>query len=102
MAVVQQPIEDRRGDHLITKHLPPLHDRTVGGDQHAAALVAAGDQLEKQVRRVWLQRQVAQLINDQQPGFGVLRQPRLQGMLRLGLCKRADQLHGADCLTTIR
>ena len=24
MAVVQQPIEDRRGDHLIAKHLAPL------------------------------------------------------------------------------
>jgi hypothetical protein len=59
MAVVQQPIEDRRGDHLIPVseafsdgvHLPPLHDRPVGGDQHAAALIAAGDQLEEQVRR---------------------------------------------------
>jgi superfamily II DNA or RNA helicase len=98
VAVVQQPIEDRRGDHLIAKHLAPLHDGAVGGDQHAAALVAAGDQLEEQVRRVRLQRQVAQLINDQQPRLGVLRQPGLQGMLRLGLGQRGDQLHGADVL----
>ena len=54
MAVVQQPIEDRRGDHLIAKHLPPLHDEADGGDQHAAPLVAAGDQLKEQVGRDWL------------------------------------------------
>ena len=65
MAVVQQAIEDRRGDHLITEHLTPLHDGTVGGEQHAASLVATGDQLEEQVSRVRLHRHVAQLINDQ-------------------------------------
>jgi hypothetical protein len=59
MPVVHQPIEERAGDHLITEHLTPLHDGSVGGDQHAAALIAAGDQLEGQVRRVCLQRQVA-------------------------------------------
>lgn len=46
MAVVQQSIEDRGGHHLIAKILPPLHDGPIGGDQHAAALVAARDQLE--------------------------------------------------------
>jgi hypothetical protein len=85
---MQQPIKDSRGNHLIAKHLAPLHDGTVGRDQHAAALIAAGDQLEEQVRRVRLKRQVAQLINDQQPGFGVLRHTGFQGMLRLGFGKR--------------
>jgi len=66
MAVVEQPIEDGGGHHLVTKHLTPLHDWAVGGDQYAAALVAAGDQLEEQMGGIGLQRQVAQLVNDQQ------------------------------------
>lgn len=48
--MVQQPIEDRGRDDLITVgaafsegvHLAPLLDGAVGGDQHAAELVAAG------------------------------------------------------------
>ncbi len=66
MAVVQQPIKDRGRHHLIAKDLIPFFDGAIGADQHAALLVAAGDQLEKQVPSFRLQRQVAQLINDQQ------------------------------------
>ena len=47
VAVVQQAIEDRRRHHLIAEHLVRLLDRSVGADQHAALLIAAGDQLEK-------------------------------------------------------
>ena len=34
LAVMEQSIEDRGSDHLITKDLSPLHDRAIGGDQH--------------------------------------------------------------------
>ena len=54
----------------------------------AAALVAPADQLEEQVRRVRFERQVAQFVDDQQLGLGVVRQPLLQPALgmRLGQC----------------
>jgi isopentenyl phosphate kinase len=83
MAVVQQAIENRRRHHLVAEHLPPLLDGAVGADQHTALLVASGDQLEEQMSRLRLQRQVAQLINDQQLGLGVERQPGLQRSLLL-------------------
>jgi hypothetical protein len=93
MAVVQQAIEDRRGDHLIAKHLAPFHDGAVGGDQDAAALLAAGNQLEEQVPRLGFERQVAQLIDDQQFRLAVLRQPHLQHPLLLAFHQRSKQLH---------
>ena len=63
MTVVQQPIEDSGGHHCVTEHLAPLADRPVAGLQQAAAFVAAGDQLEEQVGRTRLRRQVAQLVD---------------------------------------
>jgi hypothetical protein len=69
--VVEQPIEDRGRHHRIAEHLAPFADRTIGSDQHAAALVAARDELEEEMRRVGLERQVAELVDDQQLGLGV-------------------------------
>ena len=68
LAVMQQPVENRRGRHVVAEHGPPLADRLVGCDEHAAALVPPRDQLEQQVRRAGRHRQVAQLVHDQQTG----------------------------------
>ena len=93
MAVVQQPIEDGGRHHLITKHLVPLLNGAVGADQHAALLVTPGDQLEEQVPRLGFERQLAQLIDDQQFRLAVLRQPHLQVPLLLAFDQRPQQLH---------
>ena len=51
VAAVEQPVEDRRGEHLVAgKHGGPLGDALVGGDQHRAAPVAVGDEPEEQAR----------------------------------------------------
>jgi hypothetical protein len=63
MAVVKQPVRDR-GRHHGIEHGTPLTDRTVAGDQHAAAFVAARDELEKEMRGIGLERQVAEFVDD--------------------------------------
>lgn len=98
MAVVHQSIENRRCHHLIAEHLVPFLHWAVGADQHTALLVAAGDQLEEQVCRIGLQRQVAQLIDDQQLAFAVLTQPALQCRVVVGPGQGGDQLHRRDVL----
>jgi hypothetical protein len=45
----------------------------VGGDEHAASLVAPADELKEQVRGLLLERQVAELVDDQ-----VVRPERLR------------------------
>jgi sugar/nucleoside kinase (ribokinase family) len=56
---MQEPVEDRGRHNRIAEHRALLTDRTIAGDQHAAAFVAARHQLEEQVRGVRLERQVA-------------------------------------------
>jgi len=46
---MQEPVEDSGGDHLVAEDLAPLRDHLIGGDEHAAALVAARDELEEEV-----------------------------------------------------
>src|SRR5205809_6141898 len=46
VAVVQQPVQDGRGQHVVAEHAAPLAERLVAGQQDRAALIAAGDQLE--------------------------------------------------------
>src|SRR6478609_8271417 len=62
---LEQPIKECCRHHGIAEHRPPFTDRAIGGDEHGAALVTSADQLEEQVRGIWLERQVAELVNDQ-------------------------------------
>src|SRR5260370_1470088 len=78
VAMVQQPVEDGGGDDSIAEDAAPLADRAGAGDQHRAALIAARDQLKEHKRRIGLEWQVAEVVDDQQPGFGEEAQPLLQ------------------------
>jgi len=93
---MQQPVEDRGGDDGVSEHAAPLADRAIAGDQHAAALVAARHQLEEQMRRIGLERQVAELIHDQQLGLGEMPQALLDPALGLGLGELRHQARGGD------
>jgi hypothetical protein len=41
--VMQEPIEERGGDHGIAEHLAPLGEAAIGSQEHGAALVAGVD-----------------------------------------------------------
>jgi len=47
--VVQQSVEQGRGDHGIAEDLGPFAESAVAGHDHGAALVTGVDQLEEQV-----------------------------------------------------
>ena len=63
--VVQQSVEQGRGDDGIAEHLAPLGEAAVGGEDHGAALVSGVHQLEEQVAAAGHDRQVADLVYDQ-------------------------------------
>ena len=59
--MVRQPVEDGGVHGAIAEDLAPFADRAVRGEEQAAALVMAGDELEEQVRRVGLTATVPSL-----------------------------------------
>ncbi len=45
LAVVQQPVQDGGGEHVVAEHRTPLAEGLVRGADHASSLVAAADEL---------------------------------------------------------
>src|SRR5918995_2902214 len=52
VAVVQQPVQDGRGQHVVAEHAAPFAERLVAGGQDRAAFIAAGGELEDHVGAV--------------------------------------------------
>src|SRR6266571_4390970 len=63
--VVCQPIEQRAGQPLGSKHAGPLVERQIAGDEGRGALVALAEDLEQELRAGRRQGHIAELIDDQ-------------------------------------
>ena len=61
--MVQQAIEQRRGDHRIAEDLAPFSEAAVAGEDHGALFVAGVDQLEEEVGATSGDRQIADLVD---------------------------------------
>ena len=66
MAVVGQPIQQRRGHLGVDEDVGPLGKDQVGRDHHAGVLVELGQQVEQQRPAGLAEGQVAQLVQDHQ------------------------------------
>jgi hypothetical protein len=99
--VLQQPIQDRRGNDRVPKDLPPLAEALVGGQHPSAALIAARDELEEEMGTMLIQRDVADLVDDQQFGQPIVLEALLQSILSLRFGQRGDQAHGCGEQRTI-
>jgi hypothetical protein len=66
--MMEQTVELRGGDDWATEDVAPFGKATVRGEDHRALLVACVDQLEEQVAPAGRDRQVADLVDDQQRG----------------------------------
>jgi len=99
-AVLDEAIDDGACGHGIGEDLRPVHEGEVCCDRDACAFIAFGDDLEKQVRRLALVRNVAEFAARAIAEFrrlGALRplplwddsRPvgRLSGVLRRGQCR---------------
>jgi hypothetical protein len=92
LAVVQQPVQDGRGQHVVAEHAAPLAEGLVAGQQDGAALIAASHQLEDHVGIGAGQREVADLIDDQRGGLEVGLELLGESPRRLGFLEVADQV----------
>ncbi len=92
--VVKQAVQDRRGNHSVAEHLAPSAEALIAGQDHRPALIAPADELEEQIGTLPVDRQVADLVNDQRPGRGVELELVVELALGHGLGERADQVRG--------
>ena len=66
LRVMNDAINHRGGDGDITEAFAPTGKRQVRRHDQRTALIPARHQLEEQVRRVRLDRDIANLVNDEQ------------------------------------
>src|SRR5579864_595665 len=95
MAVMQQAIEDRGRQDVVAEDRAPLRHDLVGGDQQAAAFVPAGDELEKEMSAASLERQVAELVDDEQLRLRVKHQAVAELSVGFGFRQRRQERGGA-------
>ena len=72
--MVHDAVDHRRGHDLVSEHVAPAGEGQVRGQDQRGVFVAAGDQLEEQVRGVLLERDVADFVDDEQSDAAQLGQ----------------------------
>ncbi len=88
-SVMHDTIDDRGGHVSVAEHLAPPSELQVRGEHHAPLLVGIRDDLEQESGPVDVDGQVAQLVDDQQPGAPYRGQFRVEPVL----VPRAPQTH---------
>jgi hypothetical protein len=86
-----QPVEDCGGHHGIAKDLAPFADSEVRGYAHGAALAARADKVEEQMGRIRLEGQIAEPIDDQELGLGVMGESLLEPSVLMRLGELSDK-----------
>ena len=66
--MVEKPVEQRGGDDGIAEDLTPFSEAAIGGEDHGTLLVSGVDELEEQIAAAGNDRQVADLVDDQEGG----------------------------------
>ena len=95
-AVMQDTVQDGRGDGDVGKDLVPLGEGLVGSKDGRRFFIPSGNQLEEQVCALDVHGEVADLIDDEHP---VLRQNLeliRQTVLKMGLLELLNKLMAVD------
>src|SRR5439155_23295620 len=92
--MVEHAIEDGGGDDAVAEDIAPAAEGLVAGQDERPLLVAAADQLEEQVGAALVDRQVADLVDDQEPRHGVELELLLEPALGERLGEGADHAGG--------
>ena len=91
-AVMQDTIEDGRGDGDVGKDLIPLGEGLIGSEDGGSLLIAPCDQLEKQIRALDVHGEIANLIDNQHSV--VVQHFKLvwEAVLKMGLFELLNEL----------
>lgn len=89
--MMKQAIKDGCSNNLVTKDFILLGESSVRSEDHGSFLVAAGDKLEEKMRPVTVNRDVADLINDQEFRLTVERKAFFNAVLSVSSGKVSDK-----------
>lgn len=94
--VVEQAVEQRGGDDRITEDLAPVGKAAVAGQDDGALFVTGVDQLEEQVGAAGGDRQIADLVDDQERRPAVeadlsIRRPSRSARVKLSMSSASVQ-----------
>ena len=95
-AVVDDAVDDRGGHVPVAEHVAPSAGLEVRGEDDAAGLVAVRDDLEQEAGPVDVDGQVAQFVDDDQPGLAYRLELGVQSVVVLGLPQAHDQAGGGE------
>ena len=95
-AVVHDAVYDRGGHVPVSEHVAPPAGLEVRGEDDAAGLVAVRDDLEQKPGPVDVDGQVAELVDDDQPGPAYRLELGVQSVVVLGLPQAHDQAGGGE------
>src|SRR3954454_6989143 len=94
LGVVDEAVDHGGGHDVVGEDLAPAPERLVAGADEGGAFVAGRDELEEQVRRLGLERDVADLVDDQQRVAAEADQLWLQSAGGVGVGEAGDPLAG--------
>src|SRR5262245_66034840 len=93
---MENPIQDRGRDDAVAEDFAPAPEALIAGEDHRAALVAAADELEEQIGATAVDRQVADLVNDEQTRHGVELELVIEAAFRLGARRSEERRVGKE------
>lgn len=89
-----QPIEKCRRHPFISENLRPVGEIQIRGDPHAGPFVTFREELEEELRRISGERQIPQLVDQDQVELAVLLEEPLQAEFLLGQLQFLGQSRG--------
>ena len=95
-AVVHDAVYDRGGHVPVSEHVAPPAGLEVRGEDDAAGLVAVRAGLEQEPGPVDVDGQIAELVDDDQPGPADRLRLLVETVLVLGLPQPHDQARGGE------
>ena len=92
VAAVKQPVQERGGHDLVVEDLAPALEALVRGEHRRVVLVAPVDQLEEEDGAAAGDREIADLVHDQECGIGQGLEALVQASGCLSLLEGVDQI----------
>ena len=89
--MAQQAVEQCCGEDRIAEHPAPFGKAAVRSQDHRALLVTGIHELEEQIAAAGHDRQVADLVHDEERGAAEIPDAVAQGAVALGLGQRGDE-----------
>src|SRR5438552_3330371 len=86
--VVEDAVKDRGRDHAVAEDVAPRAEALVAREDHRAALVAAAEELEEEIGAGTVDREIADLVDEEQARHRV----ELELLLEPSLAQRGGQL----------